>query len=230
MPEASMQSRSLVISHVALRRVIGWLGISLPFILLAGNWISARTPQPGSISGYYYTDMRNFFVGGLCALGICLLAYRGHDRADGLVADVAGVNVILVALFPTKPLIGKHYHLTFQQNLVGDLHVLFAAVTLLALGVMALRFARLRRLPEAVVYRTCAVTIFACVVLAIAPKLLLVPMSAGSRPLFILEVLAMLASGVSWLVPIRTEPNLSLSTAETAAASIPVLIDASPFH
>lgn len=224
MPEPSAQSSNLVISHLTLHKIIGWLGIALPSVLMTGSWISTRTPLPGSISGYYYTDMRNFFVGELCALGVCLLVYRGHDKTDGLITDVAGIGVILVGLFPTKPLVGKR-HLTFQQNLVGDLHVLFAAITLVALGVMALRFARSRRLPGVVICRTCAVTIFCCVLLAIVPKSALTSISASSRPLLILEVLAMLSSGVSWLVPIRKAGSFP-STVQVALAALPMPTDA----
>jgi hypothetical protein len=197
---ASAQSNP-VISQLMLRKLIGWLGISLPFVLMIGNWISARASPPGSISGYYYTDMRNFFVGGLSALGVFLLVYRGYEKLDGLITDVAGASVILVALCPTKPQVEKRHHLTMQQNVIGDLHVLFAAITLIALGVMALRFARAQRRPEVVIYRACAAMIFSCVLLAAASSLLLRSISVSSRPLFIFEVLAMLASGISWFVP-----------------------------
>src|ERR1700733_14862579 len=93
---------NLVVSQLVLRKLIGRLGASLPFVLIIGNW-SARTSPPGSISGYYYTDMRNVFVGGLCVLGAFLLAYRGGERLDDLITDAAGAGVILAALCPTKP-------------------------------------------------------------------------------------------------------------------------------
>jgi hypothetical protein len=78
----SHTKNNLVISELVLRRLIGWLGISLPLVLTTGNWIFARTSPPGSISGYYYTDMRSIFVGGLCALGAFLLAYRGREKPE----------------------------------------------------------------------------------------------------------------------------------------------------
>jgi hypothetical protein len=173
-------------SHVwtEYAKLIGRLGASLPFVLIIGNWISARTSPPGSISGYYYSDMRNVFVGGLCVLGAFLLAYRGGERLDDLITDAAGAGVILAALCPTKPQVGKHRHLTIQPNLIGDLHVLFAAIALIALGVMALRFSRAQRRPEIMICRACAVTIFACVLLAATSSLLLRSIGVNSRPLF----------------------------------------------
>jgi hypothetical protein len=32
------------------------------------------------MSAYYYTPMRNIWIGALCALGIFLIAYDGWDR------------------------------------------------------------------------------------------------------------------------------------------------------
>jgi hypothetical protein len=229
----SSVQRNPVISPSALCKLIGCLGGSLPFVLMIGNWISARTSPPGSISGYYYTDMRNLFVSGLCALGVFLLAYRGCEKLDGLITDVAGACVILVALCPTKPHADKRHHLTPQQNVVGDLHVLFAATTLIALGVMALRFARARRRPEVVICRACAAVIFSCVLLATVSGLLLRSISASSRLLFIFEVLAMLASGISWFVPgraimlpapthARASGSIQVSPPTDAGLSVPI--------
>jgi hypothetical protein len=219
-----------VISGLALRKLIGLLGISLPLVLMIGNWIFSRTSPPGSISGYYYTDMRNILVGGLCALGALLLAYRGRDNVDSLITDVAGASVILVALCPTKPQVGLHHHLAARPDAVGDLHVLFAASTLIALGVMALRFAQVQRRPESVIYRACAATIFSCVLLATVSGLLLRSISVSSRPLFVSEVLAMVAAGISWFVPGRAitfparTPAMTqgqIQVAATAAATAP---------
>jgi hypothetical protein len=215
--------RNPVISQPVLCKLIGWLGSSLPLVLMIGNWISARTSPPGSISGYYYTDMRNLFVSGLCALGVLLLAYRGHEKLDGLITDVAGACMILVALCPTKPPVGKRHHLTPQQDVVGDLHVLFAAATLIALGVMALRFAQAQRRSEVVICRACAAVIFSCVLLATGSSLLLRSIYASSQSLLIFEVLAMLASGLSWFVPGRA---IMLSAPTRARASGPIQVSA----
>ena len=138
----------------------------LPFALLFGNGVSSSASPPESISGYYYTDMRSFLVAGLCALGVLLMVYRGYRTMDGVLTNVAGSCVILVALFPTKPPLAVRQHFTSQQNVLGDLHVVFAAVAFIALGVMALRFAVTRPVSEVVIHRVCAGMIFSSVLLA----------------------------------------------------------------
>ena len=188
--------------RVPLHRLIGGLSISLPLVLTIGNFISAGTPPPGSLSGYYYTDMRNFFIGGLCALGVFLLAYRGPERLDTLITDCAGTSLIMVALCPTRPPVGGH-PLTAQQNVVGGLHDFFAIIAPLALGVMALRLARARRRPGATIHRACAMTIFSSLLFAIISSFIFSSIHVNPRALLACEVLTMFASGTSWLTARR---------------------------
>ena len=58
-----------IISYYTMRRAIGVLGITLPLILLAGSFLLGDCKEvQGSISTYYYTNMRNIFVGFNCAV------------------------------------------------------------------------------------------------------------------------------------------------------------------
>ena len=142
----------LIVSYLFLRQAMGWIGALLPIVLLAGNAISSATPRPDSVSGYYYTDMRNTLVGALCALGVFLVAYKGYDDVDLWITNIAGLGAIGVAFCPTKPavctpgiqacLASSVARLSTSQQVVGDIHVFFAAVTFIALGLMALRFAK----------------------------------------------------------------------------------------
>ena len=97
----------------ALRAVIGGIVILLVPVVYIGNWLlfirhrggCFYNPQwiPGSLSGFYYTHMRNLFVGAMCAVGVFFVAYRGHDKWDDRLTNVAGLAAILIALFPTMP-------------------------------------------------------------------------------------------------------------------------------
>ena len=101
--QQSADEDQLVISYLCLRQFVGWIGTLLPIVLLVGVAISSTQARPDSMSGYYYTDMRNVFVGALCALGAFLGAYDGYDCVDRWITNVAGFGAIGVAFCPTKP-------------------------------------------------------------------------------------------------------------------------------
>jgi hypothetical protein len=236
--QQSTEGKQLVVSYLFLRRAVGWIAIFLPIVLLAGNLISSAASPPESMSGYYYTDMRNIFVGSLCALGVFLVAYNGYDDVDRWVTTIAGLGAIGVAFCPTKPAVcvagaaacpaPSVRQLAIHQTVVGDIHLGFALLAFLMLGLMALRFAKTGPTPsgqglvgqlryglgfgppdagqprdsaaDTVIYRVSGITVFACVLLAILANLLPASVNASWRLLFIFEAVAVVAFGVSWFV------------------------------
>jgi hypothetical protein len=213
MNQRSREKNELIVSYMVLRQLVGWIGILLPIVLIVGNALVSHASRPGSMSGYYYTGMRNVFVGALCALGVFLVAYNGYDELDRWITNIAGVGAIGVALFPTKPAVP---HLSASQQVVGDIHLVCAAATFIALGLMALRFTKggpaapgLPGLPppfakDNVVYRISSATILSCVLLAALSNQLPASVKAHWPLLFIFEALAVFAFGVSWFVKGRT--------------------------
>jgi hypothetical protein len=147
----TLHKNMLSIDYLTLRKVVGCIGLLLPAGLLIGESVLA-SGLPDSMSAYYYTGMRNLFVGALCALGVFLISYAGFDDWDRWLTNVAGAGAILVAFLPTKPAVCARNArtclppsvraLSTEQGWVGDFHLLFAAVTFIALGCMALRFAK----------------------------------------------------------------------------------------
>ena len=127
-----MKPSSYVISYLNLRRTVGWIAILLPFGLRAGV-IVLGTSVPGSVSGYYYSPMRNVLVAALCVLGVFLISYNGYDRLDSAITNVAGVAAIGVAFFPTSSP-------SFRPAWVGHVHPIFAGVALTSQALMALLF------------------------------------------------------------------------------------------
>jgi len=213
--QRSTEKNQLVVSYMSLRQTVGWIGSLLPIALLLGNALIFHASRPGSMSGYYYTGMRNVFVGSLCALGVFLVAYNGYDDLDRWITNIAGAAAIGVALFPTKPAVP---HLSASQQVAGDVHLACAAVTFIALGLMAFRFTRGEPAPSGpglpgqpppfardnVVYRISGATILSCVLLAALSNLLPASVTAHWPLLFIFEALAVFAFGVSWFVKGRT--------------------------
>ena len=66
-------------------------------------WETGRTCWLGSISAYYYTPARTIFVGSLCALGACLIAYKGHSPEEDVLLNFSGFMAFVVAMVPTVP-------------------------------------------------------------------------------------------------------------------------------
>jgi hypothetical protein len=224
------EERDFIVSYMFLRITVGWIGSLLPVVLLIGGTIIFRTPRPDSMSGYYYTHMRNIFVGALCALGVFLAAYDPDDDVDRRITNVAGLCMIGVAFCPTKPPVcaaaapscpaPQVRSLSTSQQVIGDLHLFFAAVTFIALALMALRFAKAegsqyghgaksRREKRCdAIYRTCGITILSCVVLAGSSNLLPASVKTGWPLLFIFEALAVFAFGWSWFVTGQTRMRI----------------------
>lgn len=88
-------------SYLRLRFFIGVLGMALPFVLVGGNLI-ANGGVEGSLSAYYYTGLRDIFVGALVAFGVFLAFYMVAVRNfDNYASSIAGAAVLVVAFFPT---------------------------------------------------------------------------------------------------------------------------------
>ena len=204
----------LVMSYLLLRVLIGVIAVLLPFVLVLVNWAIGDGFQP-SMSGYYYTAMRDTFVGSLCAIGVFLVCYDGYDLADRVITDVAGLCTICIAFFPTTP----GYRPTARQVLVGDLHLAFACAAFVLLSVMAFRFAKREPTPpgltwrrraayalgftgpgdsqaarwERIVYRASGLVILICVIV-------IAPLSAVTYSLLVLETFMLVSFGLSWFV------------------------------
>ena len=56
----------------------------------------------GSISGYYHTPVRGYFVAVTVALGICLICLRGSTEAEDVLLNIAGMLAPVVAFVPTE--------------------------------------------------------------------------------------------------------------------------------
>src|SRR5262245_53806936 len=82
-----------------LRVVIGLLGMSLAAILFIGNRVfdTDGVLQP-TISHYYYTNMRDFFVGTLVATSIFLFCYRTKFVWDTTLTDIAALFALITAI------------------------------------------------------------------------------------------------------------------------------------
>ncbi|MBN1308142.1 MAG: hypothetical protein JXA18_09510 [Chitinispirillaceae bacterium] len=106
-PQPSLQKideldKTIRDTYFTMRISMFVIGLLFPLVLWLGGLVFLRLELQGSISAYYHTPMRNWFVGPLWALGICLIVYRGYGTTENRILNVAGVLAILVALLPTS--------------------------------------------------------------------------------------------------------------------------------
>lgn len=102
------------VAYRAHWRVIGWLGIGLPFLVwLLGALVESQgwLPLP-SISDYYaLARPRDFFVGILWTMAWFFLAYKGYCRDDDQLTDLACVLALAVSLVPNTDTAFGWFHL-----------------------------------------------------------------------------------------------------------------------
>lgn len=195
----------LVLSYLGLRKAVGIIGFALPSVLAIGKILLQGPGIQSSISGYYYTAMRNVFEGSLCAIGVFLLSCRGYDRKDETAGRLACAFAIGVALFPTTPDFGA----TARDKVIGGAHLSCAALFFLTLAYFSIAlFTKTtadkdptrQKLQRNAVYRVFGYTILACLLLIVAAGL--APIKARVErlsPVFWLESVAIMSFGVSWL-------------------------------
>lgn len=135
-----------IFTYRRIRRAIGYLGISLPLILVSFSFIPFfETSLQNSISDYYYTNLREIFTGTLCAVGLFLICYKGNSnisiwKNDSLLTNIAGIMAIGAALIPvnSNDLAVKTYTLIpSPEKWLGWLHYGFAALLFLILAILA---------------------------------------------------------------------------------------------
>ncbi|MFB6892865.1 DUF998 domain-containing protein [Kitasatospora sp. NPDC056327] len=206
-----------------LRLGIGVLGFLLPIVLPVGNSLtSARIALLSSMSASYYTDMRNVFVGGLCAIGVFLICYR-HDSREDRLSSVAGVLAIGVALLPTEPPASVVAHPGGLETTVGMLHLACAAGLFGVLAYFCLRLfadspdAGGRRPARDRVYLVCGWVIVAGVVTVAVAGLLHLARDWPLTLPYLGEAVSVFAFGVAWLVKSEALAGLAPRPARTAA-------------
>lgn len=209
----------LVMSYLAHRRAIGWLGYFLPFALIGYSLLNGSSVL-SSMSAYYYSPMREIFVGTLCAQAVFLWSYEGYRAGPGqwltdrVVARVASLGALGIALMPTAGSAkgGEATSCTVTQCVLGtDLASLihFAAAGLFfgALAVFCLFLfvkgdeGSLEKRASNRIYRVCGWLIVASLALI---GLVQLPIWQESllayRPVMWLEIVATFAFATSWAV------------------------------
>lgn len=233
--ELQEQQNDLVLSFVTVRQTLGLLGLFLPLSLLAYAVWPGHQLEP-SISDFYYTGMGGVLTGTLSAIGVFLISYRGYQRlagewlSDQWLSRIAGVAVLIVALFPVHrdgypicPEAGSPMTGCWVFGFVAHpeaLHYLSAMVFFACMALFSLvQFPRGEQGPDGrliwsmrtIIYLACGTLILAAMV-ALVPYFLASPdrkaAMAANHYLFWCESLGVVAFAISWLTKGRTLSSL----------------------
>lgn len=209
MPSQDNDSSHLLISYMTLRKAIGFLGILIPAVMIAGTFtIGGCTRIQNSISHYYFTVMGDVFVGFLMSTGIFLISYKGYDLKDNIVSSIAGIAVICIALFPTtnNKDVACVIRTVTENSVITNVHYIGAAIFYLTLSYMSIflftkssgSMTREKRARNRI-YRGCGVTIIISILLIFFQDYIPGMDTPGLNPTFWLEWVANFAYGLSWL-------------------------------
>lgn len=208
------QKDNLIISYITLRRLIGIMGILLPFICIIGAMAVCGYPVQDSISYYYYTNMRDFFIGLMACISMFLITYNGYTRTDSLVTTSSGIAGLCVAVFPCMCRSGAPMLIgIFQLDPVVSeiIHVSSAGVFFVLLAVNSIfLFTKSSHSPEEfslnkkirnAIYVSCGVIILVSLVTLLVLSLAMGrPWAEEHRITIIIETVMLLAFGTSWLI------------------------------
>lgn len=206
------KNTSFIISYLALRIGLGFVGISLPIVLIIGSFLFSNCGTlQASISHYYYTVMGNYFVGALSAVAMFLFFYKGYDKQDAAVANLAGFCALGVAFFPT----GVDYastcnYITSQMPSVNTIHYLSAGLLFSCFAYFSLVLFTKTHQPHNItphkkirnnIYKICGLVIVACILLLAIYHFVgnLQLKLAMYKPTLVLESIALFAFGISWV-------------------------------
>jgi hypothetical protein len=111
-PETNPDGARYTRTFLWMRLGVGALGLVLPVVLIILDSVvfEGHPFIRGSMSAYYYSGMREFFVGVIFGSGAFLLAYKVSEvRLDNTASIGAGVCAWLIAMCPTgRPSLAEH--------------------------------------------------------------------------------------------------------------------------
>lgn len=188
-------------TYLRLRVGVAVIGAALPVALWVGALLLEGSSLQSSMSAYYYTGMRDVFVGSLFAIGVALYLYRGFSIVENVVLSVAGVLAVCVALFPTQQ--------GAERTLVNTVHAVSAIGFFACLAYVSvfragdtlslIRDTRRARALERV-YRVLGIVMLASPLLALAVYWALSPPDGEPSLVFFVEAFGVWAFAAYWLV------------------------------
>jgi hypothetical protein len=204
---------NLVVNYFTVRKAVGVIGITLPIILLIGDFVFIKCNRvENSISDYYYTIMGHYLVGALCAIALFLYSYKGYDKIDNWLSNLSCIFALAVAFCPTTCADHDPFCniLTIDSSpFISAMHNIFAVLFLLSLAYYSYFIFTKgsdnptpQKINRNKIFRICGIVILVAVVLMalIVNIQYLAQILSPYKVIFILETIAVWAFGLSWIV------------------------------
>jgi hypothetical protein len=189
--------------------MIGWIALLMPWVVRIGAQGMQHLDMQASVSGYYYTDMRDVFVSTLVLVGILMTCNRTKRFWDNAVSIAAGIAAIAVGLIRPNPGTMKPQDMpTCPSDLrcmfpfLTNVHWICAAILFALLFVMV-TFLFPRGTPADAdrelllrnfIYRFCGAVMLVC----------FVAIAIHRKSYFLPEAIAIFAFASAWLVKGQT--------------------------
>lgn len=214
MKKKKINNNPQLISYKSLRRVVGILGISFPFIMLFGSIICDNCEEVQySLSYYYHTNMRDVYIGIYCAVGIFLFTYKGYELIDDVAGTLACIFALIAAFSPMsiKSPLTSCVNCPIDNGIGDTIHFVAACLFFITLSIFSLFLFTKGAEPEKktqkkqqrnILYVVCGSLMLLCIILMGVFSLWikeLAPDLIKYSPVFWLETIMLLAFGISWL-------------------------------
>ena len=215
--------RPEIISYQKLRAFIGITGLLLPVVVVLGCALfgAGLNSWQVSISHYYYSIMHITFVCILCVLGGFLITYKGKNKWESRLSNLAGICAFGIASFPTKfkgflpEMNGDNQYIQLMKNVSnfwGTAHFAFAGALFTCFIVFCLYFfqkpdevytgeAEKKFKRRKLIYKICGWTIIISIVMIGLFNFVLDTQEGFlAYSTFIFETTSLWAFGTAWLV------------------------------
>jgi len=208
-----MQNRKQYKSTISIYRLVGILAILLPFLCMLGGYFFDNLSIQKSVSFYYYTSMRDLYVGILVTLAFYFLAYKKYGIIDNIITSLTSIFILGIILFPCMPAINSNRLVglfRLHSNISDIIHMVFATLCFSSLATISLYLftktnikveKRSRKKIRNVIHRVCGISIIISIVCIAVSFVFLTRESFDQhRIALIFEIIMLLAFGISWLV------------------------------
>ena len=205
------KNKSLIVSYLTLRKLIGFLGMLLPFACLFGGSIFQNQPVLDSISAYYHSNMQDVLTGIVIGFSLFLITYNGPEHIDSIIATISGIAGLGIAIFPcASRTVPSSAVGVFQLTppIAGYLHYGSSAIFFILLAINSYflftlgdkeNWTKSKSIRNGI-YRACGLIIFASLITLLILTIVMGEGLIETVWTFVFETIMLLAFGISWLV------------------------------